>query len=380
VVIKTACSASLVALHEACRALQARDIPSAIVGGTSLILAPTLTSNFFGEGILSPEASCKTFDESADGFARAEGVTAIYVKRLDDALRDGNPIRAVIRGTGTNSDGKSMGIMSPSAEAHEALMRQVYDQAGLSPRETAFVECHGTGTATGDPIEATAVGNVFSERGVYIGSVKPNVGHSEGCSGITSLIKAVLALEHKTIPPNIKFRNPNPKIPFVEKKLVVPIQPTPFPLDKAERISVNSFSIGGSNAHVIVESAAQHLAHGHAARRTSRIDAYKSYARDHPDAISDIAYTLAVRRERLPHRAFAIWQNGELQTSSLSKASAVPPAITMIFSGQGAQWAEMGKKLIETEASFRHDLASMDSILQSLRKPPCWSILGMLTG
>ncbi|EAL87813.1 polyketide synthase fgnA [Aspergillus fumigatus Af293] len=364
VVIKTACSASLVALHEACRALQARDIPSAIVGGTSLILAPTLTSNFFGEGILSPEASCKTFDESADGFARAEGVTAIYVKRLDDALRDGNPIRAVIRGTGTNSDGKSMGIMSPSAEAHEALMRQVYDQAGLSPRETAFVEekrrlsnaskCHGTGTATGDPIEATAVGNVFSERGVYIGSVKPNVGHSEGCSGITSLIKAVLALEHKTIPPNIKFRNPNPKIPFVEKKLVVPIQPTPFPLDKAERISVNSFSIGGSNAH---------------------IDAYKSYARDHPDAISDIAYTLAVRRERLPHRAFAIWQNGELQTSSLSKASAVPPAITMIFSGQGAQWAEMGKKLIETEASFRHDLASMDSILQSLRKPPCWSIL-----
>lgn len=157
---------------------------------------------------------------------------------------------------------------------------------------------------------------------------------------------------------------------------------------------------------MIVESAAQHLAHGHAARRTShighspataspqlllfsantqtslrgQIDAYKSYARDHPDAISDIAYTLAVRRERLPHRAFAIWQNGELQTSSLSKASAVPPAITMIFSGQGAQWAEMGKKLIETEASFRHDLASMDSILQSLRKPPCWSILGMLTG
>lgn len=148
VVIKTACSASLVALHNACRALQARDISGAIVGGTSLILAPTLTSNFFGEGILSPEASCKTFDESADGFARAEGVTAIYVKRLDDALRDGNPIRAVIRNTGTNSDGKSMRIMSPNAEAHEALMHQVYEQAGLSPRETAFVEVcfklHGT--------------------------------------------------------------------------------------------------------------------------------------------------------------------------------------------------------------------------------------------
>ncbi|KAB8228276.1 polyketide synthase fgnA [Aspergillus alliaceus] len=360
VVIKTACSASLVALHEACRALQAGDVSGAIVGGTSLILAPTLTSNFFGEGILSPEGSCKTFDESADGFARAEGITAIYVKRLDDALRDGNPIRAIIRGTGSNSDGRSMGIMSPSAEAHEALMRQVYDHSGLDPCETAFVECHGTGTATGDPIETKAVGNVFGEQGVYIGSVKPNVGHSEGCSGITSLIKGVLALEHRTIPPNIKFKKPNPKIPFVEKKLVVPVEPTPFPSEKAERISINSFGIGGSNAHVSLRG---------------EIDAYKTYARDHPGAISDIAYTLAVHRERLPQRAFAIWHNGEIETSGFAKAPMSPPAITMIFSGQGAQWAGMGKQLIQTSASFRDDLAAMDSILQSLRKPPCWSIL-----
>ncbi|KAH3942932.1 hypothetical protein HBI24_080280 [Parastagonospora nodorum] len=404
VVIKTACSASLVALHEACRALQARDITGAIVGGTSLILAPTLTSNFFGEGILSPGASCKTFDASADGFARAEGITAIYVKRLDDAIRDGNPIRAVIRNTGTNSDGKSMGIMSPNAEAHEALMRHVYEQAGLSPDETAFVECHGTGTATGDPIETTAVGNVFGERGVFIGSVKPNVGHSEGCSGITSLIKSVLALEHKTIPPNIKFKNPNPKIPFAEKKLAVPIQPTPFPLDKAERISVNSFGIGGSNAHVIIESVAQHLSRGYVAQRASRagqslaakspqlllysantqkslkeqVDLYRSYARNHPDSIPDLAYTLAIHRERLSQRAFAIWNNGELETSALSKAPTGPPTITMIFSGQGAQWAGMGKNLIETEASFRQDLVSMDEILQKFNKPPSWSILDEL--
>lgn len=157
---------------------------------------------------------------------------------------------------------------------------------------------------------------------------------------------------------------------------------------------------------MIVESVAQHLAHGHAARRTSRVghspattspqlllfsantqtslrrqvDLYKTYARDHPEAIPDIAYTLAVHRERLPQRAFAVLKNGELETSGLSKAPAVPPAITMVFSGQGAQWAEMGKKLIQTDASFRYDLAYMDSILQSLRKPPCWSILGMLTG
>lgn len=140
VVVKTACSASLVALHEACLTLQAGEISGAVVGGTSLILAPTLTSNFFTEGILSPEGSCKTFDAAADGFARAEGITAIYVKRLDDALRDGNPIRAVIRGSGSNTDGRSMGIMNPNGEAHEALMRQIYDRSGLEPRETAFVE------------------------------------------------------------------------------------------------------------------------------------------------------------------------------------------------------------------------------------------------
>lgn len=236
-------------------ALQSGDASAAIVGGTS----PNTTSLFFNEGILSPDASCETFDPSANGFARAEGITAIYVKRLEDALRDGSPIRAVIRATESNSDGKSQGLMSPSCEAHEALMQQVYRQAKLNPHSTAFVECHGTGTATGDPIETRAVGNVFGENGIYIGSVKPNVGHSEGYSSLTSLIKGVLSLERRIVPPNIKFTEPNPKIPFAEKKLAVPSHPIPFPKDRAERISVNSFGIGGSNAHIIVDSALQYL-------------------------------------------------------------------------------------------------------------------------
>lgn len=128
------------ALHEACRALQSGDASAAVVGGTSLIMNPTTTALFFNEGVLSPDSSCKTFDASANGFARAEGITAIYIKRLDDALRDGNPIRAVIRNTGSNSDGRSQGVMSPSAEAHEAMMRKVYQQADMDPSETAFVE------------------------------------------------------------------------------------------------------------------------------------------------------------------------------------------------------------------------------------------------
>lgn len=139
-VIKTGCSASLIALHEACRALQAGDAEAALVGGTNLIMSPSMTARFTSEGVLSPDASCKTFDARADGYVRAEGITCVFLKRLDDALRDGNPIRAVIRGSGINSDGRSQSLMSPNSEAHEALMRSVYHQAGLSPRDTCLVE------------------------------------------------------------------------------------------------------------------------------------------------------------------------------------------------------------------------------------------------
>ncbi|KAL2194238.1 polyketide synthase [Corynascus similis CBS 632.67] len=411
-VVKTGCSASLVALHDACRALQSGDASAAVVCGTSLIMTPTMTAIFFGEGVLSPDASCKTFDAAANGFARAEGITAVYIKRLDDALRDGNPIRAVIRNTGSNNDGRSKGLMSPNGLAHEALMRRVYQQADLHPSETAFVECHGTGTPIGDPIEARAVGNVFGDRGVYIGSVKPNVGHSEGCSGLTSLIKAVLALEKRTIPPNINFLKPNPHIPFTEKKLTVPLEPTAFPRDRAERVSVNSFGIGGSNAHVIVESTSQFL---HGARAgmngTNRVNgtngldgttmtprpelllfsansptslnrqirSFQEFAAQKPEVVKDIAYTLALHRERLPHRAFAIIQDGKLlEASTQTKAPTSAPRITMVFSGQGAQWPRMGRQLISTSSSFRQDIIFMDRILQGLRIPPKWSIIDEL--
>ncbi|KAI0377169.1 polyketide synthase [Hypomontagnella monticulosa] len=419
-VIKTGCSASLVALHEACRALQSGDASAAIVGGTSLIMSPNTTSFFSNEGILSPDASCNTFDASANGFARAEGITAIYIKRFEDALRDGNPIRAVIRATGSNSDGRSQGLMSPNSESHEELMRKVYQQANLDPRSTAFVECHGTGTAIGDPIETRAVGNVFGENGVYIGSVKPNVGHSEGCSGLTSLIKAVLSLEHRMIPPNIKFVKPNPKIPFAEKRLTVPLRPTPFPNDRAERISVNSFAIGGSNAHVILDSksgfsygtSGAGVADGadnengvdgesgttglkgvdassaseillfslnSSASVKRQIDSYRDYISKHPNHVADVAYTLALRREALPYRAFTIVKDGEVvETSGVVKAASTAPGITMVFSGQGAQWSGMGRDLILTDLAFRQDIVRMDNVLQRLKKPPTWSILDLL--
>jgi acyl transferase domain-containing protein len=194
------------------KALQAREITSAIVGGSNLIMSPSWTQALNEQGVLSSNGSSRTFDADADGYVRGEAVSTLFMKRLDDAVRDRNPVRAVIRSTGSNFDGKTPGISLPSAESQEALIRAVYEAAGIRNfGETAFVECHGTGTAAGDPIEVGAVANVFGEKGVYIGSVKPNIGHSEAAAGLSSVIKMVLALENKTIPPNIKFEKPNPK-------------------------------------------------------------------------------------------------------------------------------------------------------------------------
>ncbi|KAL8736136.1 MAG: hypothetical protein Q9181_002526 [Wetmoreana brouardii] len=393
-VIKTGCSASLVGLHNACRGLQSGDCSAAIVAGTSLIMGPYLTAAMTQQGVLSPEGSCKTFDAAADGFARAEAINAIYIKRLDDAISDGNPIRAIIRGTSTNSDGKSGSLMAPNGEAHETLMRKVYEEASLDPKETAFVECHGTGTATGDPIETTAVGKVFGEHGVLIGSVKPNIGHAEGASGINSLIKAVLALEHQIVPPNIKFTNPNPLIPFEEMRLQVPLKPTSWPRDRAQRISVNSFGIGGSNAHVIVDSAASHRAETVTTKQgldlTPRLmvlsantaeslqrqkDNYQIYIAVHPERASDLCYTLCQRREHLPHRTYFVIDGTSMsEVSPSAKIPATRLSATMVFSGQGAQWPEMGKALMQHDPRFQKDIQVMDEVLRGLKHPPKWTI------
>lgn len=227
------------------------DCSAAVVGGTSIITAPRMTIALTEQGVISPTGSCKTFDASADGYARGEGVSALYVKKLSDAIRDGDAVRAVIRSSCVNSDGKTPGLTMPSTQGHESLMRHAYQMAGIADfSQTAMIECHGTGTKAGDPIETRAVANVFGPYGVYIGSVKPNLGHSEGNSGLSSVIKMVLALENKTIPPNINFTTPNPDIPFKEGNLIVPVEPMPWPVGKAERVGVNSFGIGGANAHV----------------------------------------------------------------------------------------------------------------------------------
>lgn len=208
---KTACSSAGVGLHEALEAIRRGTISSAVVAGTNLILAPGLTVSMSLLMALSPEGSSKSFDAAADGYARGEAVTALYIKRLDDAIRDGNPIRAVIRSSAAGADGRSRGGMAnPNPDAHEAIIKRAYAAAGLDMSQTAMVEAHGTGTPVGDPIEVEAIARCFGKEGAYLGAVKPNLGHSEGAAAITSVMKAVLSLENRTIIPNIKFHNPNP--------------------------------------------------------------------------------------------------------------------------------------------------------------------------
>jgi acyl transferase domain-containing protein len=395
--IRVGCSSTMVGLHLACEAIQRGDCSAAIVGGTNIIMSPFSTITMIEHGVLSPEASSKAFDIAADGYARAEAVNAVYLKKLDAAIRDGNPIRAVIRATSSNSDGKTAGLSNPSSEAREALIRRAYDIAGIQDYgETVMVECHGTGTPVGDTREANAIARVFGEKGIYIGSVKPNLGHSEGASGLTSLFKAVLSLENRIVVPNIKFNNPNPQILWAEAHLTVPVDPVPFPQGRRERISVNSFGLGGANAHAIVESAAEYrhriglitappveeiprllvLSANHPDSLTKMIGKYREFVADSSVSRRDVAYTLGVRREHMLHKAFAVIDGSAFDISPIIKSNA-NRAAAFVFTGQGAQWPEMGKELMEHYDSFHADIKRMDESLAELKQAPPWRIKGL---
>ncbi|KAF9763194.1 hypothetical protein IL306_003222, partial [Fusarium sp. DS 682] len=392
--IRTACSAALIGLNEACSAIAKGDCTSAIVGGTNLIIAPALTMASSEHGVLSPDGSCKTFSADANGYARSEAFSAVFIKPLDKAIRDGNPIRAVIKGIATNSDGKTNGIALPNPKAQEEVIRDAYTAAGISDySKTGFIECHGTGTAVGDPIEIAAITSVFGnsteDSQMHITSVKPNLGHSEGASGLSSLIKAVLALENHTIPPNIKSQPLSPKIPFDRAGLVVPTEPTPWPAGKEDRVSVSAFGIGGSNAHVIIESAqglnGPRLAANVRQEETPQlfvysantpeslkmmIDKYQVFLDSTSESMADIAYTLANRREHLPYRSFSVVTNGHHSippaVSSTASKSKDLPSIVMVFTGQGAQWSQMGRELLRTNNVFSASISMLDEKLKNL--------------
>jgi acyl transferase domain-containing protein len=400
--VRTACSASLIGVNEACMAIARGDCTSAIVGGSSIIMAPAFTAAKSEQGILSPDGSCNTFSANANGYARGEGIVAIYLKPLADAIRDGNPVRAVVTGSAANHNGHTPTVSQPSCQAQEALIRQAYRNAGVTDiARTGFFECHGTGTRTGDPIETAAVSACLGKAGVHIASVKANLGHTEGAAGLVGVLKAVLALENRTIPPNIKSLPRNPAIPFEDANLIVPTEPTPWPEDRDERVSVNSFGLGGSNAHAIIESAASFNATrkfetSKAASNTPHLllfsantpaslkamgEKYETFLDKNPDLLPDVAYTLANKREHLPHRTFAVCTSDKITPAVPAPSTKVQQnqetSLVMVFTGQGAQWAHMGYELLRSKTNlvFSNTIASLDKALQELGPlAPSWTI------
>lgn len=264
--VETGCSTTLVALHQAMQSVRSREADMSVVTGVNLMLNPDEFKAIGSLGMLSPDGRSFSFDTRANGYGRGEGVATIIIKRLSDALVDNDPIRAVIRETALNQDGKTDTITTPSGTAQEELMRECYRRAGLDPRGTQYFEAHGTGTQAGDPTEAQAMANVFSsgegrndkENYLRIGSVKTNVGHTEAASGLAAVVKAVLCLEKGLIPPTVNYKTPNPKLKLDEwhLKVVTALEPWPESLiGGPRRLSVNNFGYGGTNAHVIMESA-----------------------------------------------------------------------------------------------------------------------------
>jgi acyl transferase domain-containing protein/NADPH:quinone reductase-like Zn-dependent oxidoreductase/phospholipid N-methyltransferase len=373
---------------------------------------------------ISPDSRCHSFDASGNGYAKGEGIGVLVLKRVEDALADGDTIRAVVRATATNQDGRTPGISHPSQAAQEQLIRTAYESAGLGLQDTHFFEAHGAGTTLGDPMEAAAVREVFGsyrspDDPIYMGAVKANIGHLEAAAGIAGVIKTILSLEKGIIPPIAGLKQLNPEIRAEEWHLKFPTAPQPWP-PGLRRASVNAFGYGGSNAHAVLDDAYHYLRHrglsgqhftaveatngvnsnGVALTRPPRLfvfsaadsgsiarlgEVYQEYLSTRSGSVDDLflrnlAFTLSAHRSCLPWKSYALASSVEdlaRQVTSLSKPvrSSVPPRLQFIFTGQGAQWATMGLAL-NVFAVFRHSIQAADACLQRLGSG--WSLLDEL--
>src|SRR3954467_11692501 len=276
IAMDTACSSALTAVHAACEHIRAGRGDTALAGGVTVMITPGGFIGFSQASMLSPDGKCKAFDASANGFVRGEGAGMVLLKRLSQAIADGDPIHGVIIGTALNQDGHTNGISLPSPQAQARLVRDACKDAGIAPSRIGFVEAHGTGTAVGDPIEAHALAEALcadrsAEAPLLIGSVKTNLGHLETAAGVAGLVKALLVLKYGQVPANLHFETPNPNIDFKGLKLRVNSTLEPFPETGGPRIvGVNSFGFGGANAHIIIEEPPAHPHHAHLETPTER--------------------------------------------------------------------------------------------------------------
>ncbi|HDR9052400.1 TPA: AMP-binding protein [Burkholderia vietnamiensis] len=378
--VDTACSSSLVAVHHACRTLQRGESDAALAGGVNLILAPQLSASFTQAGMLSPDGRCKAFDAAANGYVRGEGVGMVLLKRLDDALANGDTVFAVIRGSAVNQDGRSNGLTAPNGPAQQAVIADALRDAGVPAQDIGFVEAHGTGTPLGDPIELNALAAVLGESRApdahcWIGSVKTNIGHLESAAGIASLIKTALVLHHRAIPPNLHFRSINPQIAIDGTPFRIPQQVTPWQAEHSTRLAgVSSFGFGGTNAHVILSEAPQDArAPAEAAASASCVvtlsartpealqtlaAAYAAYLDAHPDArVQDVAFTANTGRTHFARRAALVASSIEGLRAQLDAVAAgapaeQPPAVTFHFAADDGGSADAMRHLRAASPAF----------------------------
>ncbi|WP_330321069.1 SDR family NAD(P)-dependent oxidoreductase [Streptomyces clavifer] len=417
--VDTGCSSGLVGLDLAARALRQGDIEAAIVGSTNLMMDPHVTVGLTHFGGLSPDGRCASFAKSANGFVRGEGVAAVYLKTLSRALEDGDRVHGVLVSTLTNNDGGGHSLVSPSQEGQEDLLRRSYGHRTVPAAALSYVEAHGTGTKRGDPTEAGALGAVLglarpAGDPLPIGSVKTNIGHLEGSSGLAGLIKVLLSLRHRIVPPTLHAEELNPDIPFDELNLQVVREPLRLPADGPVYLGVNSFGWGGTNAHVVVASPPPEAADAPRtpaspatglppvvtlsarrapllARRAAQL--HDQLAAQEADA-TDVAGALAWRRDHFADRA-AFVAHGTQELSSALAALAGPSAegaetagvvtgratprgrTAFVFPGQGSQWRDMGHRLYRDSGLFA---SVIDRCAKALAPHVDWDLLDIFVG
>jgi acyl transferase domain-containing protein len=412
IAVDTACSSSLVALHLAVQSLRTGECDLALAGGINLILSPEMNINFSKGRMMARDGRCKTFDAAADGYVRGEGCGVVVLRRLRDCSA-ADRVLAVVRGSAINQDGRSGGLTAPNGPAQEAVIREALASAGVAPAQIGYVEAHGTGTSLGDPIEVQALGAVLSaERDatqpLAIGSIKTNIGHLEAAAGVAGIFKAMLALQHREIPPHLHLRALNPHIDWATYPIVVPTTPTPFmPIDGRRLAGVSSFGFSGTNAHVILEDAptatrgvattidrAQHvlaLSTRDALGLNALAAAYAKRLDGATDALADICYTANTGRAHFAHRlsvrgdsigsvrrALQAAAKDEPAAGLVRDSASSQPRIAFLFTGGGAQSVGMARSLYERSPVFRQALDEAATILDPLLGTPLQDVLNAL--
>jgi acyl transferase domain-containing protein/NAD(P)-dependent dehydrogenase (short-subunit alcohol dehydrogenase family) len=406
VVVDTACSSSLVAVHLAMQSLRLGESTSVLVGGVNLILTPNFTIAASRMHMLAPDGRCKAFDVRADGFVRSEGCGAVVLKKLSDAVADGDSVLAVIRGSAINQDGHTNGITAPNGLAQRQVIESALADASVAGHSIGFVEAHGTGTALGDPIELEALGATIGKPHVsaepcYVGSVKTNLGHLEGAAGIAGLIKAALVLHHGEIPPNLHFTGLNPHIRVGGTRFKFPTVVEKWQSTGPRRAGLSSFGWSGTNAHMILEEAPAQARNADAepsadlhvltmsGRSAESLAATARLFHERLGSVSsadldDFCFTAAARRTHYDFRLAAVGRSAAalrteikavLEGDVASRKPAAAPRVAFVFPGHGAQWVGMGRALLDSEPVFRDAMMRCDD---AIRLETGWSLLGQI--